>query len=574
MKRTILLTAAFSMLTTLGFAQSGALQKMVPSKKATLTEAVRADRGTAARPHRSVANGVYYTHERGVMYTGYTYDGLAYRGTFLNYPPFYDVVLYNQSGSNDVQWSIGENDVTSWMNPETGDFEWGAMPKTTASEEGLRSYTIPTMTKGAISYSFLETDARGSANEDGTSMVVTNYSGWDLSYVFNDYNTNILYGGGSIDPGTGTEDDTYIYGTGRITFRDGTTWNSVGVAQVFPAPVSPFIAREISIRTVSNTVPIAEGKQLYMDVRDVEQLSNGELTWGDNVYETLVATADDIDLAWTYSDGTKVFNVKFHKKEIDDFGIEADAPFVLDKDFSLLIAGVTAEGIDCGFMGITIADEDADDLVSADPIIELDGQYSGFSYGIPLALPADFWGFFDAVEIPTILYGSDEEGNTIPYENCNILRISADGQTVTNEKYPEEFDAYVYASVARDWVDEDGNENYYLDAPDWITNYTVVPTSSVDESGLYVLTVTGEPLPEGVTGRTGYVYLKGMGGLTSESPIIVLQGDASVDEALSISPVAAAAHSTNNQVYNLAGQKVNGNYKGIVVKDGKKMIRK
>ena len=577
MKRTILLTAACTMLATAGFAQAPKERvQMAPSTKNTTTQVFK--KGEAQpKARRTMNNGVYYTRERGVMFMGYDKEGSGYRGTFLNYPPFHEPIFKNQTGSTDIQWFVNDQDYTEYlMDPETGDCYYFDMPKTMATSEGLSAYPAPVLTKVNISYFISEYD-KGSdgANEDGSKITVTNYPGWDLAYNFSDMNTNILYGGGSIDPGTGGRvHNTYIYGTGNITFKDGSTYQSIGIAQVFPAPVKPFICEEIALRTMSNTTPIAEGKTLTMELRNVVTDEDGDKSFGDEIYETLVSSSDDVSLAWTYSDGDKVYNVCFHKKEIDDFGIEANVPVILDKDFCILVYGVSNEGIDCGFMGLTMADEDVEDIPVGEPLIT-DGEGIGsFTYGVDISLQADFYGYFDAVEIPGALYSTDEEGNTTTYDDCNVLRVSADGQTVVNEKFPEEFGEFVYFSIARDWEDEDGNENYYFDAPEWITEITPYSTSSSEESGMYLLSLKAAPLAEGETGRIGYINLVANGGLTSEKAVVVLQGDASFDEAMGITTATTGTKKLSGKRYNLAGQQVNANFKGVVIENGVKVVKK
>lgn len=577
MKRTILLTAACIMLASAGFAQAPAGKVMkAPTTKHSTTQVYKKGEAQAQpRPRRSLDNGVYYTHERGAMFMGYDKEGGGYRGSFLTYPPFHTPFFKNMCGSTDIKWFINDEDITDWME-ENGDMYFVDLPKTMATDEGLSAYPAPVLTKGSISYFVNEWDKHSdAANEDGSKITVTNYPGWDMAYNFSDMNTNVLYGGGSIDPGTGGRGhNTYIYGTGTITFSDNTTYQSVGIAQVFPAPISAFVCNEIAIRTMSNTTPIAAGKSLTMELRNVVVEEDGSKTFGEEIYETLVSTSDDVSEAWTYSDGDKVFNVCFHKKEIDDFGIEADVPVILDKDFCILIYGVSNEGIDCGFMGLTMDDIDAEDVPAGEPLIT-DGEGLGsFSYGVPISLQADFYGYFDAVEIPTVLYSQDEEGNSIEYADCNVVRVSADGQTVINEKYPEDFEEYIYFSIARDWEDEDGNENYYFDAPEWVSEITPYTTTTSEETGMYLLSLKCLPLAEGETGRIGYIYLVANGGLTSKKAVVVLQGDASFDEAMGIANVATSGKKLSGKRYNLSGQQVNANYKGVVIENGLKVVKK
>ena len=77
-----------------------------------------------------------------------------------------------------------------------------------------------------------------------------------------------------------------------------------------------------------------------------------------------------------------------------------------------------------------------------------------------------------------------------------------------------------------------------------------------------------DALPEGVTGRQGEVKIKGKG---VETTIYVLQGDATLDVN---NAVADKLVKKSGKMFNIAGQEVGKNFKGIVVKDGKKLLNK
>lgn len=79
-----------------------------------------------------------------------------------------------------------------------------------------------------------------------------------------------------------------------------------------------------------------------------------------------------------------------------------------------------------------------------------------------------------------------------------------------------------------------------------------------------------EPLPAGMSGRMAIVRVEGKG-VTSE-PFVVLQGDAQMPSA--IESVLTNAKSKSTKVYNLAGQQMNTNAKGLLIKGGKKVIVK
>ena len=546
MKRFITFSTALLLTVSLSHAQMLTSQRTNPAKaaaclpmertsmvnKVTYTAIEARKKGeVSASPRRTKANGVFYTRERGVMFMGYDKEGLGYNSSFLNYPPFHQPIFKNRTGTTNIKWFMNGNDYTDILkDPDTGDCLFFELPKTMVTDNGLNAYPIPILTKGNTSYFISEIDkGTDSANTYGTKITVTNYDGWDLAYNYCDMNTNILYGSGSIDPGTGGKNhNKYIYGTGTITFSDGSSYQSVGIAQVFPAPVSPFTCEEIGLRTMSNTTPIAAGKTLTMELRNVVTDNEGNKTYGDEIYETLVSTSNDVSEAWNYDDGSKVLNVCFHKKEMDDFGIESNVPFVLDKDFCILIYGVSNKGIDCGFMGITRDDADVEDIPVGEPLITDGKAINSFSYGDDISLQADFYGYFDKIEVPTTLYGSDNYGNVVEYADCNVLEVSNDGKTVINMNWPDVFGQYVYVTAARNLENNDEDGDYLFDEPSWVKTHEVVSTSSTEETGMYLVTFTFEPLPAGVTYRESDIYIKGRA-IRSQTPIHVVQGSKSPD---------------------------------------------
>ena len=78
-------------------------------------------------------------------------------------------------------------------------------------------------------------------------------------------------------------------------------------------------------------------------------------------------------------------------------------------------------------------------------------------------------------------------------------------------------------------------------------------------------------MPNDITGRTATIWLKGKG-LTASTPIILLQGNAALTGINGIENNTATLD--NGRVYNLAGQQVGSDYKGIVLKNGKKCLKK
>ena len=128
-------------------------------------------------------------------------------------------------------------------------------------------------------------------------------------------------------------------------------------------------------------------------------------------------------------------------------------------------------------------------------------------------------------------------------------------------------------------VIEDGEETDEI--PDWISieiaNEDYTTATATDDDGYeytyfvngidYDMVITVDALPEGVSNRTAkFVFFQTGAKLT----VTVVQ-DVDPD---GISTVVEKTPIKNSRAYNLAGQPVGKNYKGVVVKDGKKVIVK
>ncbi|MCD7714002.1 MAG: hypothetical protein LUI08_03620, partial [Prevotella sp.] len=133
--------------------------------------------------------------------------------------------------------------------------------------------------------------------------------------------------------------------------------------------------------------------------------------------------------------------------------------------------------------------------------------------------------------------------------------------------------------TVRDWEDEDGNENYsYIisqntdEDNDWITGYNVYDYS---EYGYYLIEFQTEALPSDMEGRSAVLYFTGAG-YTDSQPVIIIQGNAEVPSGINsvLAYPEQAAKTKYAGTYNLAGQRVSDSTKGLVVKDGKKVLVK
>lgn len=554
MKKLLFLSASFMMMATAGFAQQTVVKQQVMKAEAAQTS-VKAP--VAKAPKKSYADGVYYRRPDGSMFIGIDRQIRSFQSDILSVAPISSPIFINRAPDANVRWEINGNDATQYMDVATGNFNFGSMPLTTENESGsVGGYTLPTLLYGNKSFTFAED------NDKGGMLAVTQ------NYPLIPQRVTTWYGRGIIKPESATSDnDAYIFGPGNVTFNDGSVAKSVGVAQYLPAPMSPLIVDTVSLHFRSySTKPLA--RDVTMEIRSVDRQTDEEgntvYQIGDEVYETLTATPDNVGIGYESGD-VKYWYIDFQKVVTDDLGIPSTSPFVLTKEAFFVInwGDYAANEFDCGFFGFGLDEVDEGTIPEAIPLVTEDGtQIGSFGYASPISLDIAFYGQFDGMQIPTALYGEGTE-----YADCNIYRAATDGSSVVSENWPDEFGNTVYFTIARPFFDDDSNENYKFTLPDWLTIESAEIVN--EESGMYILTLKAEPLPAGMTGRAAQVYIEGVYGGRSEDAIIVLQGDATgINDATVAAPVKVSG------TFNFAGQRVNDDFKGLVIKNGVKTVNK
>lgn len=118
--------------------------------------------------------------------------------------------------------------------------------------------------------------------------------------------------------------------------------------------------------------------------------------------------------------------------------------------------------------------------------------------------------------------------------------------------------------------DEAGNPTTALwladdsDAPEWVSINITNENYSDDYS--FDLTLSAEALPQGTEGRAAKLIFEQWG---SQLEVTVIQG-----KATGVNVTTKTVKTSNAAMFNLAGQRVNKNFKGLVVKDGQKFMNK
>ena len=104
-----------------------------------------------------------------------------------------------------------------------------------------------------------------------------------------------------------------------------------------------------------------------------------------------------------------------------------------------------------------------------------------------------------------------------------------------------------------------------VEVPEWLT-ISIPRESYTSDDYSFDLAFAAEALPAGVEGRTATVTFMQEG---ARLTVTVNQGETS-----GISVTKTDVKSGNAQMYNLAGQRVNNGFKGLVIKNGRKFMNK
>jgi len=442
----------------------------------------------------------------------------------------------------------------------------------TPSQEGY-FYNVPSIANGTSSYQIGE---EGNYYKQGhTTRMSTTTDITPMSFV-TDHSAQYQYYGWSR-----WNNSHYLFGYGSTT-DDSTnvTENFVGCEEFFPAPMSPLYVESVDVPCYSFTkTPMADGAALTMSIYVGESEEPIVLTATAENF-SIDQQQDGSDYSFTTDYGELyVANLHFSIKTVDVFGTEMEAPFVLDDSCTVVISGF--ENVKLGFG--SCQNQDPYLLPSAGIITDQDHEYH---YQSELRFAVTFNAMFDMVMNAGDVVSTD--GDTLP---SWYVCIASDGLSFANGIFNDIDGALFY--TASTWTSEEGDDHYTaINTPDWITEtiatYYGKELQEGDIESTYSVGFHAEKLPEGVASRGQFVFIEGRG-YTCEDPIFVFQlsdnatqddlnaawnmAVAQLEEFTGITAVSAKA-TADNKTYNLFGQTVDGNYKGIVVVNGVKQIRK
>lgn len=355
----------------------------------------------------------------------------------------------------------------------------------------------------------------------------------------------------------GGMDNEHLFGSGTVS--DG-QYTAYGVQQVMEKPIAPLWVEDIFLQSISrSTVVIPEGKSLKMTVTNVREDETGLKLPGSEVIAELYCTPEDLINQGEGQDGdgtTWNFNAAVFKSE--------EGGFLIEDEFAVVITGLDQEGVDINFTGSKIPYYNTT-MQPANHILTYMGQTGSLNIypddkialGVTLTAKFDFANAY-------IDYTNDGDAGY----NYGLVKQDNDGRHGITICNPDLTFEGAVVQINGDWYDAKGNEEYKLvGLPSWVKSYTV-DDSNFKYAGLTVISFTCDPLPEGVEGRHCDIQIEGKG-VTSTQPITIMQG-----EATGVKDVEQVKRAEEAPMYNLNGQLVGKDYKGVVIQNGQKRINK
>ena len=352
-------------------------------------------------------------------------------------------------------------------------------------------------------------------------------------------------------------DNGYLFGSGTIS---GGQYISRGVQQILEKPISPLWVEDVFLPVISkSSTPLPNGTELTMLITNVETDAQGKKKPGNETLAELKCTASDMEVNDPISDA----NGTTYNKFAAVFTREGKG-FLIDKEFAVIVRGFEQPGVDMGLSGAGIPYYNKVLSPALCLIKTKDGKNKAANIYADnnIALSVTFSAKFDYAN------GYVDAGMETSY-NYGLVQMNnegTEGQTTCTQGLV--FPGAV-AQLNGMWYDEDKKEQYTLSGIDsWIKSYAI-DEESYREYGLTVIKFTCEPLPSNVAGRKCDILIHGKG-VVSDKPITVVQGDVTA----AINNVHLSTTTKEYPNYNVAGQRVEKNYKGIIIRNGKKQFNK
>lgn len=459
------------------------------------------------------------------------------QGLFLNVCPNVNGDYY----TNLLMPAYGDIQLKNWTDIQCDSYSWVLQPSVyDAESKAMKADGDP-----IVSSDFNFTFNSGNRTFEPATLVASNTDGSSEAFK---WNKDSWYAGGSYadwaSEGTPTLTFSKANPAGDLTVINPTGVKSIIFYQGKPASALYFTGISFFIYQFAQT----EGKELTLTCkihkahRDSE---TGRFSLGDLIAQADVESVEEG--TWMAGSLARLHWDSFFVE--DEMGLSTDVPYLLiDEEFAVVF-----EGWDNGtFTGRPLV------FTSVIP-------QGGFSSTYAILPDQDTYqgagwsGTFDAVVGFTnatygFLHTEDATDITLPATGGEA-KIRVQPMYANNE-------ADETGSKTRLFFDNALEE---VEVPEWLT-ISIPRESYTSDDYSFDLAFAAEALPAGVEGRTATVTFMQEG---ARLTVTVNQGETS-----GISVTKTDVKSANGQMYNLAGQRVNNGFKGLVIKNGRKFMNK
>lgn len=291
-----------------------------------------------------------------------------------------------------------------------------------------------------------------------------------------------------------------------------------------------------------------------------------------------------------YNAGTQQFlgRIEAFNMEEDMYFNQYVKPFVVDEDFYVVVSGFEKDDVHMGIMQSSLKNMPWDQYKYFSDGVSPTYQHYYFPETGDVYPPDDIYNINNGYT-QSRAYGATEEDRqynmfhfisgffdvvTLHDSQCDTLTASASGQMV----YVGNVDGKHITLVGPQWKSScpyqyEGSRvpNYTFEGlPDWVTiesNYDNFWNG--DNQWVNITSLRATTMPADISGRMATIYITSEFGARSE-PIVLIQGDVT---GIVDATTETNTGSANKALYNLAGQRVGNDYKGVVICNGKKYVK-
>lgn len=483
-------------------------------------------------PGQEVAPVVEYMPAGLNLFANISPTMMGYGNTLGIIPPFTTVGMknYTTDPADSWEWSVEDLVQESTQTSTERDFSF----ETTSSVYGGISLVG---TKGSLS-----SDPFVYGKAQGENSDVYLYAGeMGESFQFDEDQSYPI-----ITPAN--PDNSFAYYSGYATPDKNSSRSITAIAEYMGKPEAPLYIEGVNFLVRDFEVLDADNFNLKCKIVKATMHDNGWPEYGDVIAEADLNLDDVVE---GYSGGSwTAYQLnwnEFYTEDEDGMSVGLDYIF-LDDEFAIII-----EGWDNGTFSVAATYGEYNNNNNA-PIytfftkdgeeMNYDNEYRmGYQTHQLFGFNGAVWGYLNTEDETDLTFAEEGETKTIHIEPM----LSSGGETLL-------------------YLDENS------EIPEWINIEFQNETYTEDEYS-FDLAITAEPLTQGING-----HKEAAAGRTAT--FTVFQPGAKLDITVTqgtvtgINDVKVTKTATDGKVYNIAGQRLNKDAKGIIVKDGKKYIVK